>query len=140
MTTLLFNIANSLILVMWLLLIVFPKWNFTKKLTEFPWVPLALSFLYVYFLSNSGNLASADFSSLEGITTLFTNATPSSAAAGWMHYLAFDYWVGCWILQHSQKKQIPHWAILFPLIFTFMLGPVGILLYGIVYAFFKITK
>ncbi len=140
MITLLFNIANTLILLMWLLLFAFPKWHFTQKLTQFPWVPLVLSFFYIYFLGNSGSLAEADFTTLEGITQLFTNATPSSAAGGWMHYLAFDYWVGCWVVQHSQKNQIPHWAILFPLLFTFMLGPVGLLLYAIVYALFKLTK
>lgn len=139
-TTLLFNIANATILIMWLVLLALPKWQLTQKLIRFPWVPLGLSFFYIYFLSVSGGLAGADFSSLEGITTLFKNSTPTAAAAGWMHYLAFDYWVGCWILTHSQKNNIPHWAILFPMIFTFMLGPVGVLLYAIVYALFKLTK
>jgi len=52
------------------------------------------------------------------------------AAAGWMHYLAFDFWVGAWILRDSQSRQIAHLWIVFPLLCTFMLGPVGVLLYA----------
>lgn len=140
MTTLLFNIANSLILLLWALLIFLPKWKFTKTLIGFPWVPLVLSVFYIYFLSSAGGLVGADFSSLDGITALFKNATPDSAAAGWMHYLAFDYWVGCWIIRHSQKREIPHWAITLPLLFTFLLGPVGVLLYGLVFGLFQLKK
>jgi len=33
----------------------------------------------------------ADFSSLEGIVSLFKKATPESAAAGWLHYLALIF-------------------------------------------------
>ena len=82
----------------------------------------------------------ADFSSLEGILKLFKEATPESAAAGWLHYLAFDFWVGTWIIRHSQKNEIKHLYIIFPLLFTFMLGPVGILAYSVVYFSKKLRK
>ena len=55
----------------------------------------------------------ADFSSLEGIVSLFKKATPESAAAGWLHYLAFDFWVGTWIIKHSRKRKISHKIIVF---------------------------
>ena len=76
-----------------------------------------------------GGLGEADFSSLEGILVLFHQATPEAAAAGWMHYLAFDFWVGCWLLRDAQKRGLPQLLIVLPLLCTFMLGPVGILLY-----------
>ena len=76
-------------------------------------------------------MAEADFSSLEGVLSLFHQATPEAAAAGWMHYLAFDFWVGCWVLRDAQEKQLPHGLIVLPLLFTLMMGPVGILLYTI---------
>jgi len=90
-------------------------------------------FFYTYFLIVSGGLAEADFSNLEGITKLFRLATPESAAAGWLHYLAFDFWVGTWIIRHSRRHQISHWVILPALAFTFMLGPIGIMAYSIIY-------
>ena len=130
-TELLFTIANTAILFAWLPLLIAPKWSLTQQMLAFPYVPLGISFFYLFFLIRDGGLGEADFSSLEGILVLFHNATPAAAAAGWMHYLAFDYWVGCWMLRDAQRKTIPHLLIVLPLLCTFMLGPVGILLYVI---------
>ena len=137
MTNILFTICNTLILLVWVSVLFFPKSILSKHLISFPWVPIAISFFYIYFLVLSGDIIDADFSSLEGILKLFKEATPESAAAGWLHYLAFDFWVGTWIIRHSQKNQIKHSYIILPLLFTFMLGPVGILVYSIVYFFKK---
>lgn len=137
MTNILFTICNTLILLVWGSVLFFPKSILSKHLISFPWVPIAISFFYIYFLVLSGDIIDADFSSLEGILKLFKEATPESAAAGWLHYLAFDFWVGTWIIRHSQKNQIKHPYIILPLLFTFMLGPVGILVYSIVYFFSK---
>ena len=128
-TELLFTIANTAIIVAWLPLLLAPKWSFTKLMLVFPYVPFTLSFFYLFCLLSDGGLAEADFSSLAGILELYRNATPEAAAAGWMHYLAFDYWVGCWMLRDAQKKAVPHLLIVVPLLCTFMLGPVGIMLY-----------
>lgn len=133
MTTLLFTFCNTAILLFWGLLLFLPKQKITQSLLLYPWVPLGLSFFYAYFLFGFGGLAEADFSSLEGIVSLFREATPESAAAGWLHYLAFDFWMGSWLLQNSQQKGIPHLWVVLPLLCTFMLGPMGVLTYSIVY-------
>jgi len=133
MTTLFFNLCNTLILVAWAAILFFPKSKVSKPLISFPWIPLGISFFYTYFIIVSGGLAEADFSSLEGIVVLFKNATPESAAAGWLHYFAFDFWVGTWMIRHSQKFQIKHILIVLPLLCTFMLGPIGILIYSLVF-------
>lgn len=133
MTTLFFNLCNTLILVAWAAILFFPKSKVSKPLISFPWIPLGISFFYTYFIIVSGGLAEADFSSLEGIVVLFKNATPESAAVGWLHYLAFDFWVGTWMIRHSQKFQIKHILIVLPLLCTFMLGPIGILIYSLVF-------
>tara|TARA_A200000113_G_C8845169_1_gene348367 strand:+ start:149 stop:490 length:342 start_codon:yes stop_codon:yes gene_type:complete len=99
---------------------------------DYPWVPLGLSVFYLYFIVISGGLMEADFSSLEGIVSLFQKATAESAAAGWLHYLAFDFWVGVWIVKHSRKLGISHKIVVFPMLFTFMLGPTGILVYSLI--------
>ena len=132
MTELLFNICNITILVVWTAILFFPRTSFSKLLISFPWIPLGISFLYIYFIIIAGGLADADFSSLDGIVSLFKKATPESAAAGWLHYLAFDFWMGAWILKNSKKILIPHIFIILPLLFTFMLGPVGVLTYVII--------
>ena len=127
-----FNIFNSGILLFWLILLAFPKKYFTQKIITYPWVPLVISMGYVYFLSTTEGIFNADFSTLNGLTEMFKNAEPRGVAAGWLHYLAFDYWVGCWILKNSQEKGIKHSWIFLPLLCTFMLGPVGIILYTLV--------
>jgi hypothetical protein len=132
-----FNVFNTGILFFWLALMVFPKSKFTQKITDFPWVPLVIAFGYIYFLSTTEGTFSADFSSLSGLTQMFQNANPQGVAAGWLHYLAFDFWVGCWMLKDSQKKQIKHVFVLLPMLCTFMLGPVGIIIYSLLLLFHK---
>ena len=132
-----FNIYNTGILIFWLLLLVFPKSKLTQKMTDFPWIPLVIAFGYIYFLGTSDSIFSVDFSSLSALTEMFQNSNPRGVAAGWLHYLAFDFWVGCWILRDSQKKGVKHAFIIFPMLFTFMLGPVGVIIYTLVLAFQK---
>lgn len=127
-----FNFFNSGILLFWLFLLVFPKKAFTKKIIAYPWVPLGVALGYVYFISTATGIFSGDFYSLNGLTEMFHNATSPGVAAGWLHYLAFDFWVGCWILKNSQEKGIKHSWMILPLLCTFMLGPVGIILYTLV--------
>jgi len=133
MTTILFDVCNLLILLVWGLVLFFPRQKISENLISYPWVPLGISFFYSYFIVVSGGLVEADFSSLEGIVSLFKNTTPESAAAGWLHYLAFDFWVGTWIIRHSRKNEIAHLAIILPLLCTFMLGPVGIMIYSLLF-------
>lgn len=140
MTTILFSICNTGILICWGLLLFFPKLKVSVSLRSYPWVPLGLSFFYIYFLSAAGGLGEADFSTLEGITGLFKKATPESAAAGWIHYLAFDFWMGCWMVDHSRKKGLPHWVIIPALLTTFMLGPTGVLVYALIGGIFYLRQ
>ena len=63
---------------------------------------------------------------------MFKNSNPKGVAAGWLHYLAFDFWVGCWILKDSQKKGVKHTLIIFPMLTPFILGPVGIIIYTLI--------
>ena len=103
-------------------------------------MPLVISIAYLYFLGAAGGLGEADFSTLEGITGLFKKATPASAAAGWMHYLAFDFWMGCWIVEHRIKRGIPQWVVIPSLVGTFLLGPTGVLIYSITGGIFHLIS
>ncbi len=70
------------------------------------------------------------FGSLEAVGILFAN--PYVMTAGWIHYLAFDLFVGAWELNDSQKQGIPHWFVIPCLLITFILGPAGLALYLII--------
>lgn len=130
-TALLFTLANTSILLFWFCLIALPKTKITSTLISYPYVPLILSLFYLYFIGQGSGLEDVDFSSLDGILSLYKNSTPEMAAAGWMHYLAFDFWVGAGLLRESKRKHLPHWLMILPLVTTFMLGPVGLLLYSL---------
>jgi len=49
--------------------------------------------------------------------------------AGWIHYLAFDLFIGAWEVRDAQRNQIPHLVVIPCLVMTFMLGPIGLLFY-----------
>jgi hypothetical protein len=137
---LVFTIFNTAILPIWILMLVAPKWKVTLWLINSYLVPLALALAYaIIIFSNIGGILGADFGSLKGIQALFAGASqaPYFAAAAWFHYLAFDMLVGTWILNDSQKSGITHWLIIPCLFFTFMLGPVGFLLYHIIKMLYK---
>ena len=121
----LFTIANTAILLAWVPLWVFPKWSVTQQMIAFPYIPFVLSFFYLFFLIGDKGLVDADFSSLAGILELYRNATPEGAAAGWMHYLAFDYWIGCWILRDAQKKSYSTFINYSPVIVHIYVRPSG---------------
>ena len=67
------------------------------------------------------------FISLDGVMQLFRNE--SAVLAGWIHYLAFDLMEGVFIVLNSLKNNIPHLLVIPCLLLTFMLGPIGLLLY-----------
>ena len=50
---------------------------------------------------------------------------------GWIHYLAFDLFIGVWIFHDSLKNNIKHATIIPSLLLTLFLGPFGLLTYYI---------
>jgi hypothetical protein len=67
------------------------------------------------------------FESLEPVARLFANRW--LLLAGWVHYLAFDLFVGSWEVRDARSHNIPHWLVLPCLFLTFLFGPAGWLLY-----------
>lgn len=126
-----FSICNIIALIGWIILIVVsPFWFDTDKLLIGIIVTL---FAIVYAWCISQSFAASDvekFSTLDGVMSLFTNKM--AVTAGWVHYLAFDLMTGIWIKKNSIKYGISHWFIVACLLFTFMLGPFGLLMYFII--------
>jgi hypothetical protein len=69
----------------------------------------------------------ADLTSLAGVMALFDS--PGGATIGWIHYLAFDLFVGIWIARNADAHKISRWFQIPILFFTLMAGPIGLLLY-----------
>lgn len=125
-----FSIASTVALFSWIVLFIFyrNKWVYVLL---FSGVIFLLALLYLYFIiQGMGNGNGGGFGSLAEVATLFQKE--EALLAGWIHYLAFDLFVGMWICKDALERSINRWLVLPCLFFTFMLGPVGLLLYLIV--------
>ncbi len=123
-----FSISNFIAMPMWILMIVLPKWKATRFLIDHKIIPLILSLLYaIYIFLAMQTGGGMDFGSLASVMALFTEE--NAVLAGWVHYLAFDLLVGMWMIDENKKLGI-HPLLMAPCLFaTFMLGPVGFLLF-----------
>jgi hypothetical protein len=94
-------------------------------------VALVLSVAYLaQLLWTTESTQGGDFSSLDGITILFSKA--GNVMLGWTHYLAFDLFIGSWEAEDAPQSGVPHWLLLLCLIATLMVGPIGLLAYFII--------
>ncbi|MEM6344356.1 MAG: ABA4-like family protein [Bacteroidota bacterium] len=125
--SLVFSIANTFVLVGWILLIFAPKWERTQQIVLYG-VVLVLSLTYAFLIAPTlANFSPDTFSTLENVMALFTQE--QAVAAGWVHYLAFDLFVGAYIVREGISLQIPRWQYTLCLPFTFMFGPIGLLFF-----------
>ena len=124
-----FSIANMLALASWIILAVAPRWTLTRKIILSGAIPLLLSVAYLMLIVLFFGKAEGGFDSLPNVMRLFTNEW--ATLAGWIHYLAFDLLVGIWEVSDAEKRGISHWFVVPCLLLTFLFGPIGFLLYGI---------
>ena len=124
-----FSIANLLAMISWIVLAIAPRWKWTNKIILSGAIPLLLAVAYFVLIVLFFGSAEGSFGSLSGVMKLFTNEW--AVLAGWIHYLAFDLFVGSWEVKDAQENGISHWLVIPCLFLTFMLGPIGLLLYNI---------
>jgi hypothetical protein len=120
-----FSVAGNFAIAGWLLLLLLPRWKWTRVLVMSGAWPALLSVLYLVLIAVNMPGAEGGFGSLVAVRKLFD--ADGMLLAGWVHYLAFDLLVWAIELRIAQKEGIPHLAMVPILFFTFMLGPVGFL-------------
>jgi hypothetical protein len=123
----LFTISNSAALVGWILLIAAPRWRWTHRLVVSGALSLLLSIVYFVLIVRFMPGAEGGFGSIREVAALFSS--DALLLAGWVHYLAFDLMVGAIELRQAQEHGIPHLLLVPALIATFLLGPIGLLLF-----------
>jgi heme A synthase len=126
-----FQLCSTIAFIGWLVLIIGSPFilEIDKFLVGTIITLLAIVYAWLIFTSfNPGDMK--NFSTLDGVMKLFENKT--LVTAGWVHYLAFDLLAGIWIKRNSVKYGIHHGLVIPCLLFTFMLGPVGLLLYLVI--------
>ncbi len=128
----LFSLANLYILPFWLLMIFVPRWRVTRRIVSSLWMVIPLAALYAVLIlprlavlaPGLANPALANIAALLG--------TPAGAAIGWVHFLAFDLFVGRWAYLDSRERGLSAWLASPALFFTLMVGPLGFLFYLVV--------
>jgi hypothetical protein len=128
-TETLFSLSSLLVMPFWFLMIVLPHWRWTRRIVGSPLIALPAALLYAALvLPQVGAIFPAVSSpTLGGIAALL--GTPAGALIGWVHFLAFDLFVGRWAYLDSQERGISAW-LMAPLLFLIlMLGPLGFALY-----------
>jgi Domain of unknown function (DUF4281) len=130
-----FVFANRFAIVGWLLLVVGlfapPRWAPRVLFFGGRVVPLMLCAGYAVALVRGwGTAPGGGFSTLDGVATLF--ASKPLLLAGWVHYLAFDLWLGRWQVDQTMAADSSTLlkVLTIPCLFaTLMFGPAGLLLY-----------
>ncbi|MEM1443521.1 MAG: ABA4-like family protein [Verrucomicrobiota bacterium] len=125
-----FQIVNLTALLSWIYLIAAARWTPRIFAVVRYAIPIFFALFYLFSMTQSEPNEEAGFTSLEQVTAFFTQ--PWAIVAAWLHYLAFDFFVGCWILAKSKAEGIGHGWIVLPMIGTFLVGPIGLLLFLIV--------
>ncbi len=123
-----FSLANLAALCGWALLIstLFserlraPGWAIAGR-----WLPAGFAIAYLALIVTSFGGGGGGFDSLQSVRALF--AEDRALLAGWLHYLAFDLFVGRWIAERGVARGRSPVLLIPAMLVTFLLGPVGLL-------------
>lgn len=127
-----FSLCGMLVLPGWLLLVFLPRWKWTARLVCPVVIPLVLACVYLWLIVTTFGRTPGGFGSLAEVSLLFQN--PRALLAGWIHYLAFDLFIGSWEVRDAQRVGIHPLLVVPCLVLTFLFGPIGLLLYFILRA------
>lgn len=125
-----FQVFNGLAPLFWMALILAPR---SKWVHRYILSGAAVAFLaagYMIVVLSHFNFEGADFMSLAGITALLRD--PWAMTAGWIHYLAFDLLAGALITHKGMNLGIQRLWLIPCQLATFMLGPVGVVLFVLI--------
>jgi hypothetical protein len=125
----LFSALNLIAMASWLPLIFLPRARWASTYVPMV-VPSLFAIVYIVLIAISMPGSEGGFSSLTAVSTLF--ADRRALLAGWIHYLAFDLFIGGWQVRDAQTSGVPHLLVVPALILTFLFGPAGLLFYLIV--------
>ena len=121
-----FSLANPAATLGWVLLLAAPRRRWATFVAGRV-IPLGLAAAYLVLFVVHWFEGKGGFSTLQGVADLFSN--PWLLLAGWIHYLAFDLFVGAWETEDAMARGISRWLLAPCLLLTFLIGPVGFLAY-----------
>ena len=132
--------VNIGVLPFWLLIIFFPQSYLCKYVATSIFPIFLLTGAHIFILYKA-YLGSFDFSNnfslylgLNYISDLFRDEY--YLLMFWTHFLSINLFVGGWILKDAQKLLINRILLAFPLIITYLIGPIGLFFYWVIRIFY----
>jgi hypothetical protein len=117
-----FQLVNLAVLPIWTTWIAAPRSRLAARLAANAAIFLLLCTLYAgllgALLAGGGGEAGFGFDALRAAL-----ATPLGFLAGWVHWLAFDLFVGAWIVRESRRLSVEPRPYL---VSTLLAGPLGL--------------
>ena len=131
--------VNLGVLPFWLVLIFFPNSYVCRYFVTSIFPILILSGTYIFMLYKS-YLNSYDFDKNFNLyfgvdNTLELFSDKSFLMMFWIHFISINLFTGGWIVKDSQKFSINKIILIVPLLITYLVGPVGLLLYWLIRIF-----
>ncbi|MBX5480862.1 MAG: DUF4281 domain-containing protein [Myxococcaceae bacterium] len=124
-----FSWSGLLVAPFWILMALFPGSKLTRRVTS--GVPGVLLPAALYVVLVAPHLAEVlpvvTRPALGSVAALL--ATPAGATIAWVHFLAFDLFVGQWVYRDGREHGIHPLAMAPLLLLTLLVGPVGFLSY-----------
>jgi energy-converting hydrogenase Eha subunit E len=129
-----FSIANWLVMAGWLALLVAPLRRdalvLVARVAAASVCAIYVTLLVRGLVAGPGLPEGAGFGSLDDVVALLSRR--EAILGAWVHFLAFDLFVGSWMAADAPKAGVPHWALVPMLGLTLMAGPTGLLVYLLV--------
>jgi hypothetical protein len=124
-----FQLSSLLVMPFWFLMILLPHWRWTRRIMASLWTVVPAALLYAILVAPNllallGDLANPSLGAIAGLL-----GTPEGATIGWVHFLAFDLFVGRWAYLDSRAHAFTAWLVSPILFVVLMFGPLGLLLY-----------
>ena len=133
--------VNLGVLPFWLILIFFPQSNLRKYFVTSIFPILILSGAYIFLLYKA-YLNSYDFIgnfelylNISNLLNLFSSEY--FLILFWVHFVSINLFLGGWLVNDSQKFSINKTLMAFPLVITYLIGPIGIFIYWLLRIFYS---
>lgn len=121
-----FSLAGTAAMAGWALLILGPRGYGWLNAIPLWGIPLGLSLVYALLVLSRFSGMGGGFDSLASVAVLMSDEW--ALLAGWVHYLAFDLFVGAVMAARMDRAGVGRVVQAPILISTFMLGPLGFLI------------
>ena len=132
---------NFGVLPFWFMLLFFPQTKICKIFVTsiFPFLVLAIIDLYLIFefFKNGFNFFDVFnlYLSMDELINVFSDN--NYIILFWIHFLAINLFCGSWITKDYQKINMPKSLAFIPIVLTYFIGPIGLVLYWFFRIFFS---